>query len=148
VSRAADLAALLEALPADTLRAALSALLPSRHPAAAAAGGSAGGKQGLLDALQVGVGGLRGRAQGVGRKSVPRAPRVMAAAVPALLPCPLTPDPAPPTRPPQSAAPAPRVVAAVRGLAGPMVRLSPALQRLFARLQRVYFLSEGQDLSA
>lgn len=95
VSRAADLAALLDAVPADTLRAALSQLLPARHPGA----------------------------QGNATK---------AALVSAL----------------QGAAPPERIVTIVRGLTGPLLRLSPSVHGLFARMQRLYFLAEGQDISA
>ena len=48
----------------------------------------------------------------------------------------------------QSAAPPQRVVSVVRGLVGPMLRLTAPVLVLFARIQRLYFLSEGQDISA
>jgi hypothetical protein len=64
VARAADLAALLDALPADTLKAALASLLPARHPAAAAPAAGPGGKQGLIEALQASAGGEQGAGVG------------------------------------------------------------------------------------
>lgn len=48
----------------------------------------------------------------------------------------------------QAAAPAQRIVAAVRAAVGPLVSMAPPVTRLFERLQRLYFLSEGQDISA
>ncbi|KAI8462547.1 MAG: hypothetical protein J3K34DRAFT_462867 [Monoraphidium minutum] len=100
VTRAADLAALLDGLPSETLRAALVQLLPARHPAAGGGAAAAkGGKHALVAAAQ-------------------------------------------------GAAPPPRVAAAVRGLVGPSVQVAPALQRLFVRLQRLYFVAEGRDMSS
>jgi hypothetical protein len=31
---------------------------------------------------------------------------------------------------------------------GPLLRAAPAAQQLFSRVQRLYFLSEGQDINA
>jgi hypothetical protein len=39
-------------------------------------------------------------------------------------------------------------VAAVRGLVGPSAQVDPEVRRLFARLQRLFFLAEGQTMSA
>ncbi|GBF88189.1 fanconi-associated nuclease [Raphidocelis subcapitata] len=95
VSRRADLAALLDALPADTLRSVLASVLPAKHPAM----GRGGGKAALVAAMQ-------------------------------------------------AAAPAQRIVTAVRAAVGPLMCMAPEVARLFERLQRLYFLSEGQDISA
>lgn len=48
----------------------------------------------------------------------------------------------------QSAAPPERISSVVRGLVGPLLRLVAPVYNLFARIQRLYFLTEGQDISA
>lgn len=141
VTRAAELRLLLEAVPADVLRGALLALLPGRHPALA----SGGGKAPLIAAAQVRAGLLS-----LGCLAWPgpalwawcsaccsKRVRLRARTV-------LTPFLAYA----QSAAPPPRVAAAVRSIMGPLLRMGPAAQRLFTRMQRFYFLSEGQGINA
>ena len=46
----------------------------------------------------------------------------------------------------QAAAPPTRVVAAVRGLVGPLLRPQQHVMALYERLQRLFFLAEGQDM--
>jgi hypothetical protein len=40
-----------------------------------------------------------------------------------------------------------RVVEILRGLMGPLVSVAPSVSALFARLQRLYFITEGQSVS-
>ncbi len=131
MARAADLAELLSDQTADTLRAALLQLLPARHPAALGAAGS--GKKALVSAAQVGV----GRGQGVGQGEEARSRRAINQTMQPTN-----------TNQLQAAAPPQRIIAAVRGLVGPLLRIAPAVQRLLLKMQRIFFLSEGQDLSS